>query len=76
MKHSSLRTLFLLAALACLAPAAPAQSPWAQGQARVKNEELRRELLRMLEEDQAVRAPFTQGRCPDCPAWMANVTAC
>ena len=30
----------------------------------VKNEELRRELLRMLEEDQAVRAPFLQGRQP------------
>jgi hypothetical protein len=30
----------------------------------VKNEELKRELLHMLEEDQAVRAPFLQGRQP------------
>jgi hypothetical protein len=30
----------------------------------VKNEELRRELVHMLEEDQAVRAPFLAGRQP------------
>ena len=64
MKYPPLRTLLLLASLACLAPAAPAQSPWAQGQAPVKNEELRRELLLMLQEDQAVRAPFMEGRQP------------
>jgi hypothetical protein len=64
MKHWPLRALLLLAALACLASAAPAQSPWAQGPARVKNEGLRQELLRMLQEDQAVRAPFMEGRQP------------
>lgn len=68
MKRSTLRTLFLLAALACLAHAAHAQeqpsSPWAQKPGPVKNEELRRELVHMLEEDQAVRAPFLAGRQP------------
>jgi hypothetical protein len=64
MKRSTLRTLFLLAAFACPALTAPAQAPRAQGQAHVKNEELRRELLRMLMEDQAVRAPFMEGRQP------------
>ena len=58
MKHTPPRTLLiLLAALACLAHAARAQ-----GQARAKNEELRRELLLMLKEDQAVRAPLMEGR--------------
>jgi hypothetical protein len=64
MNHSRLRALVLLTAFACLAPIAPAQSPWAQGPGPVKNEELRRELLHMLEEDQAVRAPFLEGRQP------------
>jgi hypothetical protein len=73
MKHSNLsailrailRAILLLAALACLAPVSTAQqSPWAERPGPVKNEELRRELLRMLDEDQAVRAPFLQGRQP------------
>ena len=65
MKHTTLRTLLLLASLSCLALAVHAQSPqWAQGPGPVKNEELRRELVRMLEEDQAVRAPYLQGRQP------------
>src|ERR1700750_578138 len=70
MKRSTLRTLFLLAALAYLAHAAHAQeqppptSPWAQKPGPVKNEELRRELVHMLAEDQAVRAPFLAGRQP------------
>jgi len=57
MKRSALRSLLLLATLACLAHVARAQ-----GSGPVKNEGLRRELLRMLEEDQAVRAPLTEGR--------------
>ena len=65
MKHSALRTLLLFVALACLAHAAHAQdSPWAQRPGPVKNEELRRELVHMLEEDQAVRAPLLAGRQP------------
>ena len=64
MKNAHLRAIILFAALACVAPAASAQSPWAQKPGPVKNEELRRELLHMLEEDQAVRAPFLQGRQP------------
>lgn len=62
MKHSSLRAIFLLAALLCLAAASFAQSPWVERPGPVKNEELKRELLRMLDEDQAVRAPFKEGR--------------
>jgi hypothetical protein len=64
MKHSILRALLLLAALACTTLAAHAQSPWAERPGPVKNEELKRELLHMLEEDQVVRAPFLQGRQP------------
>ena len=64
MNHSSLRALILLTAFACLAHVAPAQSPWAQAPGPVKNEELRRELLRLIKEDQAVRAPFLEGRLP------------
>ena len=64
MKRALLRTFLLLAALAASAPAAHAQSPWVERPGTVKNEGLRRELLHMLEEDQAVRAPFLQGRQP------------
>lgn len=64
MNHSSLRALVLLTVFACLALVAPAQSPRTQGSGPVKNEELRRELLHMLEEDQAVRAPLLEGRQP------------
>ena len=59
MKYSALRATLLLA---ILAPAAPAQGPWTQPPGPVKNEELRRELLRMQQEDQAVREPLRQGR--------------
>ena len=62
MKHASLRAILLLSALACLAAVSSAQSPWVEHPGPVKKEELRRELLRMLEEDQAVRAPFKEGR--------------
>jgi hypothetical protein len=63
MKHTSLTSLFLLATLTCLALAAHAQSPqWAERPGPFKNEELRRELLQMYKEDQAVRAPFNEGR--------------
>ena len=66
MKYPSLRAILLLAALACLAPFIRAQdnSRWAERPGPVKNEALKRELLHMLEEDQAVRAPFLQGRQP------------
>jgi hypothetical protein len=65
MKHRSLRAVILVASLTCLALAARAQSPrWTQKPGPVKNEELRRELLQMYEEDQAVRKPFTEGRQP------------
>jgi hypothetical protein len=65
MKYQSLRAILLFAALACPALVARAQdSPWAERPGPVKNEELKRELLHMLEEDQAVRAPFLQGRQP------------
>src|SRR4051794_33249828 len=64
MKHSTLRAILLLAALACLAPFIRAQdnSRWVERPGPLKNEELKRELLHMLEEDQAVRKPFTEGR--------------
>src|ERR1041385_2864471 len=62
MKHASLRAILLLSALACIAAVSSAQSPWVEHPGPVKKEELRRELLRMLEEDQAVRAPFKEGR--------------
>jgi hypothetical protein len=64
MKHSILRAILLFATLACLAPFIRAQdnSRWAERPGPVKNEELKRELLHMLEEDQAVRAPFLEGR--------------
>jgi hypothetical protein len=65
MKHTTVRIFLLPAALACLALAAHAQSLWAQKPGPVKNEELRQELLRMLQEDQAVRAPFLEGRQPN-----------
>jgi hypothetical protein len=74
MNLATLRLLTLFAALALVAPFTHARSPqskqspdepspWAERPGTVvKNEGLRRELLHMLEEDQAVRAPFTQGR--------------
>lgn len=78
MKHTALRALLLLAALACTAYAARAQGEsrlardeerrmarWAERPGPVGDEGLRRELLRMLEDDQAVRTPFTEGRLPD-----------
>jgi hypothetical protein len=62
-KHKSLRLSLLAASLMCLALAARAQSPqWAERPGPVKNEELRRELLEMYKEDQAVREPFKEGR--------------
>jgi hypothetical protein len=63
MKHRHLRAIILAATLASLALTAHAQSPqWAKKPGPVKNEELRRELLQMYEEDQAVRAPLKEGR--------------
>jgi hypothetical protein len=64
MKHSILRAILLFATLACLAPFIRAQDNirWAERPGPVKNEELKRELLHMLEEDQAVRAPLLEGR--------------
>jgi Tfp pilus assembly protein PilP len=64
MKRQVLLTLTLLASLACPAPAAQELSPWTERPGPVKNEELKRELLQMRDEDQAVRAPFMQGRQP------------
>jgi hypothetical protein len=64
VKHSPLLTLTLLAFLACPALAAQELSPWTERPGPVKNEELRRELLQMRDEDQAVRAPFLEGRQP------------
>jgi hypothetical protein len=64
MKRALIRTLLLLAALA---PAAAAQGP-----ARVQNEGLRREIMRMVEEDQAVRAHVGEGgRAPTEPELRA-----
>jgi hypothetical protein len=75
MQHTALRALLLLAALACPAHAARAQeeeegelhrlSQWAERPGPVQNEELRRELLQMLKEDQAVRAFQNEGRGPN-----------
>jgi len=64
VKHTRQRAVLILAALACLSHVALAQddSRWIERPGPVKNEELKRELLWMLEEDQAVRAPFMQGR--------------
>jgi Tfp pilus assembly protein PilP len=62
MKRRILLTLTLLASLACPAPAAQELSPWTERPGPVKNEELKRELLAMYKEDQAVRAPFGEGR--------------
>lgn len=53
MKRAPLRTLLLLAALA---PGAAAQGP-----APVQNEGLRREIMRMVAEDQAVRSGVGEG---------------
>lgn len=68
MKRTRLRTLLLLAALAYSSLVALAQSEegrfarWAERPGPVKNEALRRELLQMYKDDQAVRAPFGEGR--------------
>src|ERR1044071_5090016 len=68
MKHKILRTLLMLTALACPALAAQTQEEvtrharWAERPGPFRNEELRRELLEMYKEDQAVRAPFGEGR--------------
>jgi len=68
MKREFIGTLLLLAALACVAHSAGAQSDeersarWAERPGPVKNEGLKRELLQMYKEDQAVRAPFGEGR--------------
>ena len=74
MKHTALRALLLLAALAGPAHAAPAQdeedgeirrlSRWMEVPGPVRNEELRREIFQMLKEDQAVRAFQNEGRNP------------
>ena len=65
MRRTALRATLLFAALACAALAAAAQDDrWAERPGPVKNEELRRELLQMFKEDQAVRAPFMEGRMP------------
>lgn len=77
MKLTALRALLLLTALTCLAHAALAQDEgliareekrlarWKERPGPVKNEALRREILGMLEEDQAVRKPFLEGRLPN-----------
>lgn len=70
MKHTTLRATLLLAALACSSLVAHAQTEeerqarWAERPGPVKNEELRRELLQMLKDDQAVRAFQMEGRQP------------
>ncbi|HWS85358.1 MAG TPA: DUF6624 domain-containing protein [Pyrinomonadaceae bacterium] len=73
MKHTALAALLLLAALVCPAQPARAQeehsevrrlAQWAERPGPVKNEELRREILRMVKEDQAVRAFQFEGRGP------------
>lgn len=79
MKQTALRAALLIAALACVAHTARAQEAAGSFQAREErrlarwmkptgpaaNEELGREILRMVEEDQAVRKPFTDGRAPN-----------
>ena len=66
MRRRILLTLALLASLACPTFAAQELSPWTERPGPVKNEELKRELLQMRDEDQAVRAPFIeQGRQPN-----------
>ena len=73
MKHAALTALLLLAALARPAQPARAQEEhsevrrlarWAERPGPVKNEELRREILQMVKEDQAVRAFQFEGRGP------------
>src|SRR5215210_5885006 len=72
MKHTALRALLLLAALACPAAARAQEessemrrlSRWAEHPGPVQNEELRREIFQMLKEDQAVRAFQNEGRGP------------
>jgi hypothetical protein len=74
MKYATLAALLLLAALASHAHAAPAQeeedseirrlSRWMETPGPVQNEELRRELLQMRDEDQAVRKFQMEGRNP------------
>ena len=67
MSLATLRLLSLFAALACAAPPCFTQTRQTKQDAAArtpKNEALRRELLKMLEADQAARAPFTEGRMP------------
>ncbi|HKG15773.1 MAG TPA: DUF6624 domain-containing protein [Pyrinomonadaceae bacterium] len=76
MRHTAPRALLLLL-LAALACAARAQGEsrlareesrlarWKERPGPVRNAALRRELLQMLEDDQAVRAPFMEGRLPN-----------
>lgn len=78
MKHTALRAILLLAALACIAHTSRAQEAesltareerrlarWMKPDGPVENEELSGEILRMVEEDQAVRKPFMDGRMPN-----------
>jgi hypothetical protein len=74
MKRTALHALLLLAALACPAYAASPQeeedseirrlSRWMERPGPVQNEGLRRELLQMHKDDQAVRAFQMEGRNP------------
>ena len=63
MERAFLCTLLLLAALgAARAQDEERSARWVERPGPVKNEELRRELPQMYKEDQAVRAPFGEGR--------------
>ena len=66
MKHATLAALLLLAALAQLEEDSEIRrlSRWMETPGPVQNEELRRELMQMREEDQAVRAFQFEGRNP------------
>src|ERR1051325_9669349 len=77
MKHTPLLAILFVAALACSSHVARAQESgllaqeeirlarWKERPGPVKNEALRREILQMLETDQAVRKPFLEGRLPN-----------
>lgn len=65
MNLATLRKLSLCAALACVAMPALARTPQTQKPSAAhppKNEALRHELLKMLDADQAVRAPMATGK--------------
>jgi hypothetical protein len=67
MNPVRLRPISLCVVLSCAASLGFAQTRQADHSAvarKPKNEALRQELIKMLEADQAVRAPFTQGRMP------------